>query len=115
MEKKEKIEVMQDFIRAFEALEKLMDTENDVGNLLTETYTLPDDFSDMGWFLKEWLNYAISKYDKAEYYDIENGKLLTEEQLRDEYFILKQTNLTEAENYQEYKENCLDGFLELIK
>ena len=115
MEKKEKIEVIQNFIRAFEALEKMIDTENDIGNLLIETYTLPDDFSDMGWFLKEWLNYASKKYSNAEYYDTENGKLLTEEQLRDEYFILKQTNLTEAENYQEYKENCLDDFLELIK
>lgn len=116
MTKQEKIDVMESFIEAIESLDRAMNTENDIGNLLTESYTLPDEFTDLGWCLKEWLWNAIEKYEEAEYLDTTYNKLVTEEQLKSEYEVLIATNRTNAKNFKEYKEGCLEsGFLELIK
>lgn len=116
MTKQEKIDVMESFIEAIESLDRAMNTENDIGDLLVKTYTLPDEFTDLGYSLKEWLWDAIEKYEDADYLDTNYNKLVTEEQLKSEYEVLIATNRTNAKNFKEYKEGCLEsGFLELIK
>ena len=50
------------------------------------------------------------------YLDIETDKIITEDQLRDEFETLRKANETDAENFGQYLNNCLDknGTLEKI-
>lgn len=51
------------------------------------------------------------------YYDTENQKVITEDELRAEYEVLKKNGETEAENFGQYLNNCTgkNGTLEVIK
>ncbi len=51
------------------------------------------------------------------YRDTESGEYLSEEQLRQEFIVLKSKGETEVENFGQYLNNCLDknGTLEVVR
>lgn len=51
------------------------------------------------------------------YHDTESGEILTEDQLRQEFAVLKANNETEAETFGQYIINCIskNGTLEVVR
>lgn len=51
------------------------------------------------------------------YHDVETDEYLDENQLRQEWVVLKSKNETDTENFGQYLNNCLskNGTLEVIK
>ena len=48
------------------------------------------------------------------YHDIETDEVLTLEELKSEYEVFKASGDTEAETFDDYLSNCLEGTLEVI-
>ncbi len=51
------------------------------------------------------------------YHDVETGEYLDENQLRQEWVVLKAKNETDTENFGQYLNNCLskNGTLEVVR
>ena len=51
------------------------------------------------------------------YHDTESGEYLDEEQVYQEFIVLKATHETESETFGQYLRNCLDknGTLEVVR
>ena len=48
----------------------------------------------------------------CKYIDLETDEIITDQQLRAEYTVLRAAGNTEAETYEQYLDSCLNGTLE---
>lgn len=49
------------------------------------------------------------------YHDIETDEVLTIDDLKTEYRVLRENGETETDTFNDYLQNCLNGTLEIIK